>query len=243
MNMNPSGEQYATAYTQEEAGKLMRTFMARVFSWMSLALVITAVTAWVFASNASLFGLLVTAEGSMSILGWVVMFAPLGFVLLMSFGFNKLSAPVMMLLFIVFAVLMGMSLSFIFLVYTLGSIYTTFAISAGIFALMAILGYTTKVDLTRFGTIMIIGLVGVIIASVINWFLNSSALEFIVSIAGVLIFMGLTAYDVQKLKRIGVGTGMGNASAGKLAIFGALSLYLDFINLFLFLLRLFGSRK
>jgi FtsH-binding integral membrane protein len=244
MNMMNSNENTATAYTQEEAVKLIRSFMARVFTWMTVALVITAATAYLFAANEVLFGLLFDpTTGSMNTLGWIVMFAPLGFVLLMSFGFQKLPAPVMMLLFIAFAVLMGMSLSFIFFAYTLGSIYVTFAITAGVFGLMAILGYTTRIDLTRFGSIMMIGLFGIIIASVVNWFIGSETIDFIVSIVGVLVFTGLTAYDVQKLKRIGVGTGMGDASTTKLAIYGALSLYLDFINIFLFLLRLFGSRK
>jgi FtsH-binding integral membrane protein len=244
MNMTTSEENVATAYTQDEAGKLIRSFMAKVFGWMTLALVVTALTAYLFAANETLFNLLYDQEtGSMSILGWVVMFAPLGFVLLMSFGFQRLPAPVMMLLFVVFAVLMGMSLSFIFYAYTAGSIYVCFGISAGVFGLMAILGATTRMDLTRFGSIMIIGLIGIIAASVINWFIGSETIDYIISIVGVLVFMGLTAYDVQKLKRIGVGTGMGDASVTKLAIYGALSLYLDFINLFLFFLRLFGSRK
>lgn len=229
-------------YVNQEAAGTLRTFMARVFTWMTAALFITAVVAYLFASSPSLIGLLISENG-LSILGWVVMLSPLGFVLLMSFGFQKLSTPVMTLLFIVYSVLMGMSMSFIFLAYALGTIYVTFAITAGVFGLMAILGYTTKIDLTRFGSIMMIALVGIIIASVVNWFLKSSGLDYIISIVGVLVFTGLTAYDVQKLKKIGTGVNMNDSSTGKLAIIGALSLYLDFINLFLFLLRIFGGRK
>jgi FtsH-binding integral membrane protein len=138
---------------------------------------------------------------------------------------------------------MGMSLSFIFLIYTLGSIYLTFAIAAGMFGIMAVAGYTTKTDLTKFGSLMIMGLIGIIIASVVNYFMKSGTMDYIISFLGVLIFTGLTAYDVQKLKRIGSGSMYGDENYKKLMIMGALTLYLDFINLFLFLLRFFGNRK
>jgi FtsH-binding integral membrane protein len=138
-----------------------------------------------------------------------------------------------------------MSLSFILLIYTAASVYKTFAIAAGMFGVMAVLGYTTKTDLTRFGSIMMMGLFGLIIAMLVNIFLKSSTMEYLISIIGVLIFTGLTAYDVQKLKRIGAGMvgDMGDANTRKLSIMGALTLYLDFINLFLFLLRFLGDRK
>ncbi len=136
-----------------------------------------------------------------------------------------------------------MSLSFIFLIYTLGSIYLTFAIAAGMFGIMAVAGYTTKTDLTKFGSLMIMGLIGIIIASVVNYFMKSGTMDYIISFLGVLIFTGLTAYDVQKLKRIGSGSMYGDENYKKLMIMGALTLYLDFINLFLFLLRFFGNRK
>jgi uncharacterized protein len=242
MNMFAQSNEVQFKYSPEETASMLKTFMSRVFTWMTLALGITTIVAYLFAATPSLLGLLITETG-MSLLGWVVMLAPLGFVLLMSFGFQKLSAPVMMLLFIAFSVLMGMSLSFIFLIYSVKTLYITFAITGGVFGLMAILGYTTKIDLTRFGSIMIIGLVGVIIASIVNWFLHSSGLDYIISIVGVLVFTGLTAYDVQKLKRIGSGAVVGDATTTKLAVFGALSLYLDFINLFLFLLRILGGRR
>jgi FtsH-binding integral membrane protein len=161
----------------------------------------------------------------------------------MSMGFNKFSATLITLFFAIFSVLMGMSLSFIFLIYTLGSIYLTFAIAAGMFGIMAVAGYTTKTDLTKFGSLMIMGLIGIIIASVVNYFMKSGTMDYIISFLGVLIFTGLTAYDVQKLKRIGSGSMYGDENYKKLMIMGALTLYLDFINLFLFLLRFFGNRK
>lgn len=228
---------------QVETGAIAKTFMASVFLWMTLAMVITAVTAYWFASDQALIGSLYNAKtGSMSGLGWIVMLAPLGFVLLMSFGYQKLSPAIMTLLFMAFAILIGMSLSFILIVYTASSVYQTFAISAGMFGIMAITGYTTKTDLTKFGSIMFMGLIGIIIAMVVNFFLKSTAMEYIISVIGVLVFTGLTAYDVQKLKRIG-GQAMDAGNTRKMAIMGALTLYLDFINLFLFLLRLLGNRR
>ncbi len=231
---------------QEVQGKtLARTFMAQVFSWMTLAMAVTAITAWWFASDPSLIGSLINTEsGGLSILGWVVTLAPIGFVLLMSFGFQKLSPAVLTLLFLTFSVLMGMSLSFILLVYTASSIFKTFLVTAGMFGIMAVTGYTTKTDLTKFGSIMMMGLIGLILAMIVNYFLNSATMEYIISIIGVLIFTGLTAYDVQRLKNIGSNAGaMGAENARKLGIMGALTLYLDFINLFLFLLRFMGDRK
>ena len=138
---------------------------------------------------------------------------------------------------------MGMSLSFIFLAYSLGSIATTFVITAGMFGTMAILGYTTKTDLSKFGSIMIMGLVGIIIASFVNMLMQSAMMDYIISFLGVLIFTGLTAYDVQKLKRIGSQVGTSSETSRKLIVMGALTLYLDFINLFLFLLRFLGNRR
>lgn len=225
-----------------ETASIANTFLANVFLWMFLALTITAAVAYWFASSPNLIGMLYTETG-MSMLGWIVVLSPLGFVLLMSAGFQKLSAGTLTLLFIVFAVLLGMSFSSIFLIYDMGSITKTFFITAGMFGLMAIVGYTTKTDLTKFGSLMMMGLFGIIIAMVVNFFLNSQRLDYIISIIGVLVFTGLTAYDVQKLKRIGAGQEYDYNSTRKLVILGALRLYLDFINLFLFLLRIFGSRR
>ncbi|MEI7983562.1 MAG: Bax inhibitor-1/YccA family protein [Bacteroidota bacterium] len=222
-----------------------KSFMTQVFGWMTLAMIITAVTAYWFASSESLIKSLINVEtGGMTALGWFVTLAPIGFVLLMSMGFQRLSPAVMTLLFICFSVLMGMSLSFILLIYTAGSVYKTFAVTAIMFGVMAVTGYTTKTDLTKFGSIMMMGLIGLMVAMLVNFFMKSSTMDYIISIIGVLIFTGLTAYDVQRLKRIGAGAGeYGNENTRKLSILGALTLYLDFINLFLFLLRFLGDRK
>jgi hypothetical protein len=211
---------------------------------MFAALAITTIVAYYFGHNLQLLSLLVNMEvGGLTGLGYVVMFAPIGFVLAMSLGFNKFSYPVILFLFLLYSAVMGASLSFIFLMYTSGSIFGTFAAAAGMFGIMAVVGYTTNTDLTKFGSIMMMGLVGIIVASIINWFLQSDSMSYIISFIGVLVFTGLTAYDVQKLKRIGAGVEFGNETTSKLVILGALNLYLDFINLFLFLLRLFGNRK
>ena len=229
--------------SQPAAGAVAKTFMASVFLWMTLAMAITAVTAFWFASDQGLIGSLINMEtGRMSGLGWFVTLAPIGFVLLMSFGYQKLSPAVMTLLFLTFSVLIGMSLSFVLLVYTAASVYKTFAVTAGMFGIMAVTGYTTKTDLTRFGSILMMGLIGIILAMVVNFFLKSSTLEYLISVIGVLIFTGLTAYDVQKLKRI-ASQPLDSVNTRKLAIMGALTLYLDFINIFMFLLRLLGDRR
>ena len=232
-------------FTQQETTMpLAQTYLAGVFMWMFLAMALTAATAWLFASSPNLMTMLINPEtGSMSIAGWVAMLAPLGLVLWMSAGFQRMSASTMVLVFITFSVLMGISMSFIFLAYTGASIAKTFLITSGMFGSMAVVGYTTKTDLTKFGSIMYMGLIGIIIASVVNMFMGSSTLDYIISFGGVLVFTGLTAYDVQKLKRIGSQITEENETTRKFTIMGALTLYLDFINLFLFLLRIFGNRK
>lgn len=242
-NWNLSGSN-SQSISGSDSSSMSKTFMANVFSWMFAALTITAVIAFWFSSDVSMMQPLLKADGTgLSILGWVVMFAPLGFALIMGMAFNKLSYPVLLILFLAYAAVNGVSFSFIFLAYTSASIFKTFAIAAGMFGVMAVLGYTTKQDLTSFGKIMMMGLIGIIIASLVNFFLKSSAMEYIISIIGVVVFTGLTAYDVQKLKNIGAGTELDGANGSKMAIMGAFNLYLDFINLFLMLLRLFGDRK
>jgi len=220
----------------------IRSFMAGVFTWMFVALAITAGISYYVSITPEIMQLMVTETG-LSIFGWFVMLAPIGFVLLMSFRFQKLSAMSLTLLFVVYSVLVGLSLSFIFLVYTMGSIATTFVVTSLTFGVMAIAGYTTKTDLTKFGSILMMGLVGIIIATVINFFLKSDSMQYLISFIGVLVFTGLTAYDVQKLKKIGAEMTAGEESTRKHTIMGALSLYLDFINLFLFLLRFLGRRN
>ncbi len=233
---------YSQSGTTNNVDTVTKSFISNVFSYMGLGLTLSAIVAYVFGTDMSYMRMLVSETG-MTGLGYIVMFAPIGFVFAMSLGFQRMSSTVMLLLFLAYSIVMGMSLSFIFIAYTHGSIFQTFGIAALTFGVMAVMGYTTKTDLTKFGSILIMALVGIIIASLVNMFLHSSQMDYIISFIGVLIFTGLTAYDVQKLKRIGAGVEMGTDDTTKLAIFGALTLYLDFINLFLFLLRFFGNRK
>lgn len=221
------------------------TLLRSVFSWMTLALIITTASSMLFAFVPELLSLLLvqTPKGfEMSIFAWAVMLAPIGFVMLMSFGYNKLSYTALIAVFLAYSAVNGISLSFIFMVYNLGSIFTVFLSSVALFAIMAIAGYTTKTDLTKMGSLLMIGLIGIVIASVINIFMQSNKMSFICSILGVIIFTGLTAWDVQKIKNL-ANEDDGSMPFRKMAIMGALNLYLDFINIFLFLLRLFGGRK
>ncbi|GAB2973017.1 Bax inhibitor-1/YccA family protein [Mucilaginibacter puniceus] len=221
-----------------------KKFIANVFLWMFVALGLSALCAFYFATDTTLLSMLRDPEtGGNTGLGTIVMFAPLAFVLLISFGFNRLSYGVLLIAFIAFAIVMGMSLSYILLAYTASSVLGVFITTSVLFGVMAVAGYTTQQDLTKFGSILIMFLIGIVIASLVNMFLRSSGLDMIISYIGVAVFVGLTAYDVQKLKRIGAGLEYGDASAKKMAIMGALTLYLDFINLFLMLLRVFGRRN
>jgi FtsH-binding integral membrane protein len=222
-----------------------KAYMTKVFMWMFGALALSGVFAVLFATNLELLRYLLKADGrGLNTLGMITMFAPLIFVFIMSLGYNRLSAPAMTALFILYSAINGISFSFILLAYQLGSVIGCFFSAAAMFGVMAVMGYTTKRDLTNFGSLMIMGLFGVLIASLINFFLKSSGLDYIISFVGVAVFVGLTAYDVQKLKFIGSGlASQGRDSKSKLVIMGALTLYLDFINIFLFLLRLFGRRK
>jgi FtsH-binding integral membrane protein len=229
---------------QIEDADQSRKFIANVFMWMFVALGISSLAAYSFASSPALLQLLFDpATRQPTALFYVAMFSPLAFVLLIRFGLNRISYVGLSLLFIAYSVVTGISLSFILLIYTSSSVLGVFLTSSLVFGIMAVAGYTTKTDLTKFGSLMIMGLFGIIIASVINFFLHSSGLDLIISYVGVAVFVGLTAYDVQKLKRIGAGLEYGDASAKKMALMGGLTLYLDFINLFLMLLRIFGRRR
>ena len=224
-----------------------RSFIANVFLFMFIALGVSAFVAWQFSINQQLMSYLIGPTG-LTGLGMVTMFAPLGFVLIMSFGFQRLSATALMTLFIAYAIINGIAFSFILMAFTPGSILGCFLSASAMFGIMAVMGYTTTQDLTKFGRILMMGVIGVLVAMVINYFLHSSQLDYIISIVGVMVFTALTAYDVQKLKRIGEGLdsngqSLSAVSAKKLSIFGALTLYLDFINIFLFLLRMFGNRR
>lgn len=211
--------------------------MRQVFTKMFLAMVVTALSAYVAISVPAIFQFIFSSS-------WVfggLVIAELVMVIALSAALHKLSDVQATLLFYLYAILNGLTLSCIVLLYTAASITLTFAITAGVFAVMAIYGYVTKNDLTRFGSFLIMALFGLIICSVVNMFMHSTSLEWIISFAGVAIFIGLTAWDVQKIKRMAMMTGYENA--GKLATIGALSLYLDFVNLFLYLLRFFGNRR
>lgn len=239
--MNQNEKNYLNINEMESAD-VSRTFISKVFLWMCIALGITALTAFISASSPAFFSMLFTQDGRMSLLGWVVTLAPLILVFVMSARVDRMSKGTMTAIFVLYSVLMGMSLSFIFFAYSSAVIVKTFLITAGMFGVMAIAGFTTKTDLTKFGRIMFMGLIGLIIATLVNLFTKSAMFDYIISFIGVLIFTGLTAFDVQKLKQIGTMNMGENDTVTKIAIYGALSLYLDFINLFLYLLRIFGSR-
>ncbi|MBS1938565.1 MAG: Bax inhibitor-1/YccA family protein [Bacteroidetes bacterium] len=222
----------------------VRAFLAKVFTYMTMALAISGGIAYWFGHDMSLIGRLVNFQtGGMTILGWVVMLAPLALVFVMGGMVNRLSASALLAVFVAYSALTGASLSFIFLAYTGTSIAMVFGITAAVFGLMAVAGYTTKTDLTKLGSILFIGLIGIVIAMLVNMFLKSDAMGYVISVISVVIFTGLTAYDMQRLKNLGSTMISGTEVASKMALMGALSLYLDFLNLFLALLRLFGNRK
>ncbi len=221
--------------------KLLRS----AFAWMAVAMVLTTISSLLFAFVPQLTSLLLepTEFGfKPTILAYVVMFAPLLFVLAMSFGINKMNYVTLVGVFAAYAIINGISFSFIFFVYNIGSIVNVFLSTSALFAIMAIAGYTTKTDLTKMGNILMIGLIGIVVASLINMFMHSAKMDYIISILGVVIFTGLTAWDVQKIKVMGENADDSEQSK-KMGVMGALTLYMDFINLFLFLLRLFGGRK
>ena len=220
----------------------LRSYMLSVYNYMASGVLLTGIVAMLFA-NSSLINLIVNpATGQATPLFWVALFAPLGLVFWLSFAINRMSAGTAQAIFWVYAALVGVSLSSIFLVYTSGSIVQTFFITAASFGALSLYGYTTKRDLTAMGSFLIMGVFGIIIASVINIFLHSLALSFAVSALGVLIFSGLTAYDTQKIKEM-YFEGDASDVAGRKAIMGALTLYLDFINMFVLLLQLFGQQR
>ncbi|GAB6052388.1 Bax inhibitor-1/YccA family protein [Magnetospira thiophila] len=224
----------------------LRKYMLSVYNYMAGGVALTGAVAYLAANTPAILNLLysVGADGRVgpSGLGYLVMFAPLAFILVMNFGLNKMSASTLQMVFWAFAATMGLSLSHIFLTYTGVSITRVFFISAASFAGLSLYGYTTKKDLSGFGSFLIMGLIGIIIASIVNIFLASSALQFVISVVGVLVFAGLTAYDTQKIKSIYSITDGAEVMAKK-SIMGAVNLYLDFVNLFMMLLQLFGNRE
>ena len=215
----------------------LRDYMMKVYNYMTSGLAISGLVAWGFSQSPTLMGAIYGTA-----LQWVVMLAPLGFIFFLGARLQKMSLSAAQMTFWAFAAVMGISLSYIFIVFTGVSIVRVFLITSCTFAAMSIYGYTTKRDLTKFGSFLIMGLIGIIIASIVNIFLQSSAMQFVISCVGVLVFVGLTAYDTQRIKSTYYQVA-GTAFAGKAAIMGALTLYLDFINLFIMLLRLFGQRR
>ena len=215
----------------------LRNHMLRVYNYMTVGLVVTGLVAYVIASSPTLISAIFTSP-----LAYVVMLAPIGFVLFLSIRIHKMSFGAAQFTFWAFAAVMGASLATIFIAYTGTSVARVFFITAGTFAGMSLFGYTTKRDLSRWGSFLFMGLIGIIIAAVVNMFLASSALQFVISCVGVIVFVGLTAYDTQRIKQMYAAADAHDV-AGKKAILGALRLYLDFINLFIMLMSLLGVRR
>ena len=226
----------AGALPQVEIDVGLRQYMLRVYNYMAGGLALTGAVAYFAMAS----GFYQTIYGTPLV--WLVMLAPLGFVLVLSFGIQRLSLGAAQLTFWAFAAVMGLSLSWIFLRYTGTSIARVFFITAGTFGAMSLYGYTTRRDLTGMGSFLFMGLIGLVIASLVNMFLGSPGLEFAISVIGIIVFVGLTAWDTQRIKEM-YWEGDGAVVAGKKAIMGALTLYLDFINLFLYMLRFLGDRR
>ncbi len=224
-----------TAAAEYDAG--LRAHMLRVYNYMTGALILTGVVAFGIANSPAAIQVIFGTP-----LKWVAFLLPLAFILVLSFGVNRMSFAKLQLVFWAFAAAMGVSMASIFLVYTGQSIAKVFFITAGMFAATSLYGYTTKRDLSKMGSFLIMGVIGLLIAMVVNMFMQSSAMQFAISILGVLIFTGLTAWDTQRIKET-YHEGHGHETAGKLAIMGAVSLYLDFVNMFQFLLSLLGNRQ
>jgi hypothetical protein len=219
----------------------LRSYMLSVYNYMASGVLLTGIVALLFA-NSGYMNLLFTPDGHASGLGWIVMLAPLAIVFTLSFGIARLSDTAAQALFWAYAALLGLSLSTVLLVYTQSSVANAFFATAGGFAGLSLWGYTTKKDLSGFGSFLIMGVVGLVLAMLLNLFLQSGPLGLVISVLGVLLFAGLTAYDTQRIKSMYFAVG-GTAFERKSVVMGALQLYLDFINMFLFLLRLFGDRR
>jgi hypothetical protein len=248
-NTNPAARYGTTARARVEVDAGLRAYMLRVYNYMALGLAITGAVAlgtFIMAVDRSTGGAMqLTDFGRLmftSPLRWVVILAPLAFVFFLAFRIDRLSVTAAQTLFWIYAALVGLSLSVLFLVYTGESIVRTFFITAAAFGALSLYGYTTQRDLSGFGSFLIMGLFGIIIASLVNLFLVSSMLQWIISIVGVIVFSGLTAWDTQRIKEM-YFAGDDDVVAGRKAIMGALSLYLDFVNLFVMLLQLFGQRN
>jgi len=220
-----------------------RDFIKSVYNYMFAALTISGVISYFIGTNPALLAsLFMTATGGVSMVFYIVLFSPIVISLVMAGGFNKFSFGTLMALFVLYAVLLGMSLSVLFMSYSTSTLATTFLLTAGSFGFMAFLGYTTKTDLTKFGSLLYMLLFGVIISSVVNMFLGSSGFDYIISLVSVFIFTGLVAYEMQMIKNMAHQAQMDGTLRQKLALFAGFQLYLTFVNLFLSLLRLLGGR-
>lgn len=227
-----AGGQSAAAFDEG-----LRQHMLRIYNYMGLGLVLTGIVAFVVASTPALYVPIFSTP-----LKWVVMLAPLAFVLFFSFKMQTMSASSAQMLFWAFCAVMGLSMASIFLVFTGNSIARTFFIAATMFGATSLYGYTTKRDLSQFGSFLIMGLIGVVVASVVNIFLGSTMIQFVVSVAGILVFVGLTAWDTQTIKEQ-YAENIDSETQQKMAVFGAFSLYLNFINIFQLLLNFTGERE
>ena len=250
MALNFNKRSFTKTTDQEVIDEGLRAYMLKVYNYMTTGLLLTGLVAYFFGKASIVTGEMgqivgVTSIGALlfgSPLKWVVMLAPLGFVFYLSARIKKMSVSSAQITFWIFSAIMGLSLASIFIVYTQASIARVFFISSGTFAAMSLYGYTTKKDLTKLGGFLFMGLIGIIIASLVNLFFQSTALHFAISVIGVLVFVGLTAYDTQSIKNM-YYAGDSESVGGKKALMGALRLYLDFINLFIMLLLLFGQRR
>lgn len=229
--------------------EVLSAFMRGVYGWMSAGLLVTAAVAWVTATTPAVFGLFyvvnpATGQAAPSLLFWGLIIAQLGLVFALSGAVQRMSAGMATGLFLAYSGLTGLTLSSIFLVYSIGSIAKTFLVASGMFGALSLYGLTTKRDLTGMGSFLFMGLIGIVLASLVNMFFRSSAADFVISVIGVIVFTGLTAYDTQRLKDMGETAAYGDATVVRRgAILGALTLYLDFINLFLMLLRFMGDQR
>ena len=239
MNYNELNFQGLQVERQWDVSEAFPVLMRKVYVWMTLALAITGFTAYGVATSPGILQAIYTNQ----ILFWGLVIAEFALVIGVSAAINRLSLTTATLMFILYSVINGALLSYIFLAYTASSVATVFFITAGTFGAMALIGYTTKADLSSMGKILFMALIGLIIATIVNVFVKSDGLTMILSYVGVLIFVGLTAYDTQKIKQMLMQAPDASEGAQKMALLGALTLYLDFINLFIYLLRIFGKRE
>jgi len=244
MENNTSDYTYQNVVQLNDEETASRKYLANVFLWMFVALGISAFVAFEFYLNADFKSLIINqAAGGLTGLGYVALFSPLAFSLVISFGFNRISYPVMVVLFIAYALAIGITLGLLGLMYTASSMFGVFLSASLVFAVMAIAGYKTQMDLTRFGSILYMIFIGAFIVGLVNFFIGSAQLDYLISFVFVALMVGLTAYYMQMLKRIGAGIEYGTQESKKLVIIGAFVLYTTFINLFMSMLRIFGSRR